>query len=167
MKLTDYQKKKFIDLTLLIVAVVAVGFFLKTQLDHPVIIETEVAPSDYTVGKMTYENLEISSLTVLSSILKTDASFCEMHLLLTNDQDVIKEWAFDILYDVNGDQESDGDVTVAVRGNNGVYTAEITYDDKQGYGEVWFENQTLTIRIPNQLKYQITDETAYRFVENE
>ena len=167
MKLTDYQKKKFIDLTLLIVAVIAVGFFLKTQLDHPVIIENEEVTSEYTVGEMTYDPLHISTLTVLSSVLKTDASFCEMHMLLSNDQDLTEKWAFNILFDVDGSRESNGDVEVAVRGNNGMYSAEITYNDKRGVGEVWIENQILTIRIPNQQTYQMNDETAYRFAENE
>lgn len=61
--MTEYQKKKLIDLILVIIAIVVVGLFLRTQLINPIILETETTNE---------EPLEVKDGSIITNQYSTD-----------------------------------------------------------------------------------------------
>ncbi|GAB6108447.1 hypothetical protein [Fusibacter bizertensis] len=121
--MTDYQKKKLIDLALILVGIVLVGLFLRTQLKDPIVIEVEnpepSTESSYFIGGYTEDNQDPDlpvNMDIKTVEVKMDTAYIDIKIgfddiPVTLEGD-ISQLKFEILFDVNKDDDKAGDIIV-------------------------------------------------------
>lgn len=125
--MTDYQKKKLVDLGFLLVGIVLVGLFLRSQLLNPKIIQEDTAQTtpvlsegqQYILVTPYSEENETGTLgfsDLIGLTFTQDAQFVDIYLKLSELPEVLETredmYAFQIYFDVNGDDSEKDDVLV-------------------------------------------------------
>ncbi len=192
--MTDFQKKKLIDLSFILVGIVLVGLFLKTQLSNPIILnvdETKELDSNktYLVGNHheDEENLENVGVADIKSISVTmDTAYIDVIVALRElpeklpIQTNVYNWS--IYFDVNDDESEKEDIIIehknvisssqqvdSASASDSIFTttiARLKPDEKEilGVGESAVEENMLLIRIPNSPKLDINENTPYKII---
>lgn len=121
--MTDYQKKKLIDLALILVGITLVGLFLRTQLKDPIIIEVEstepTTESSYFTGGYAVDDQDLDlpvNMDIKTVEVKMDTAYIDIKIgfddiPVTLEGDISK-LKFEILFDVNKDDDKAGDIIV-------------------------------------------------------
>ena len=128
--MTDYQKKKLIDLGFLLVGIILVGLFLRSQLLNPKIIQEDTdqtAPvlsdgQQYILTTPYSEESETGTLGFSDLIgveFVQDAQFIDIYLKLSELPEVLETredtYQFQIYFDVDGNDSEKDDVLVKVQ----------------------------------------------------
>jgi len=171
MKLTEYQKKKLVDLALLIVAALVVGFFLKTQLSDPIVLDIsdQLEAEGYGTGKQVFDHLILDGIEIDSSELRIDSAFIEVHIKASSilDEAIWRDHAINwqISFDSDQNAQETGDVSVSIK-QEGLTKDDLKVSfqlkDWQGTGEAGVDGKEIIIRIPNNEKLKIDSGTAYK-----
>jgi len=194
--MTEYQKKKMIDLTLVIIGIVLVGLFLRTQLSNPIIIKTDEETNkplgEYAVGSNLEDEEDVQlpdfiDLKATSILINPD--YIDILITLRGIPETVplnsNEYSWTVSFDVNGDGEAYDDVIItheltksanlaileASIDEEGVFETTIKQMDGDtesllGAGESVVDGNTLYIRIPNSSKLEISEETPYHIAVN-
>ncbi len=144
--MTDYQKKKLIDLSLILVGIVLVGLFLRTQLKNPVIINVDsteaTTESSYFTGGYAVDDQDPDlpvSMDIKTVEVKMDNSYIDIKIgfdeIPSALEGNVSKLDFEILFDVNQDDDKAGDIIVrhTYKGNG----------EFQGYAGDMFESTLL------------------------
>ncbi len=192
--MTDFQKKKFIDLSLIAVGIVLVGLFLKTQLTNPIILNidetTESNQSNvYLTGNHHADDEDLGNMGVadIKSISVTmDSAYIDMVIELRELPKMLQiqenSYNWSIYFDINGDDTELGDIVIAHKNDSStsavidmaaasdeIFTTTIKRLNKGeietlGIGESAVEGNMLLIRIPNSKKLEINENTPYKVI---
>lgn len=161
--MTEYQKKKLIDLILVIIAIVIVGLFLRTQLINPIILETETtseAPQAVIDGRIvtdqyTTDRYKTDAIAIQAINRSGDEQYLDVQLVLNAfDEKNISDVGLVI------EMASDDTYTIVVNSSGGKTLSEIVANLNEAFlknsaGEVLSEisvaeeNHSLQIQIPN------------------
>ena len=125
--MTDYQKKKLIDLGFVLVGVVLVGLFLRTQLLNPKIIQVD----SETMNPVLSEGKQYILVTPYTEESETgidgfadvvgvsftqDAQFVDLYLTMGELPEFLNlkedRYSFSFYFDVNGDEADRDDVII-------------------------------------------------------
>lgn len=192
--MTDFQKKKLIDLSFIIVGVILVGLFLKTQLSNPIILnvdETKELDSNktYLVGNHHEddENPENAGVADIKSISVTmDSAYIDVVIALRELPEKLpiqtNEYNWSIYFDVNEDDSEKDDIIIehknvisssqqvdSASATDALFTttiARLKLEEIEilGLGESAVEENMLLIRIPNSSKLDINENTPYKII---
>ena len=128
--MTDYQKKKLIDLGFLLVGIILVGLFLRSQLLNPKIIQEDTNKTtpvlsegqQYILVTPYSEESETGTLgfsDLIGLTFTQDSQFVDIYLKLSALPEVLETrddmYAFQVYFDVNGDDSEKDDVLVKVQ----------------------------------------------------
>ena len=188
--MTDYQKKKMIDLSLVIIGIILVGLFLRTQLSNPIIIEVDdaeqnTAAGDYVIGQL-FEDEEETLLPEFADIkaseIRMDSEYIDILITLRGIPETLSldsnPLKYSIFFDINKDGETRDDViiiheyigasdsVVSIDGESQFETKIIQMDGEVetllGAGEAVVDANILYIRIPNSSKLEIDEKTPFK-----
>lgn len=192
--MTDFQKKKLIDLSFIIVGIILVGLFLKTQLSNPIILnvdETKELDSNktYLVGNHHEddENPENAGVADIKSISVTmDSAYIDVVIALRELPEKLpiqtNEYNWSIYFDVNEDDSEKDDIIIehknvisssqqvdSASASDALFTttiARLKLEEIEilGLGESAVEENMLLIRIPNSSKLDINENTPYKII---
>jgi len=184
--MTEFQKKKLIDLSLIIVSIILVGLFLKTQLSNPIILnidettESEINKT-YLVGSHheDVENLDsigVADLTSISVVMDSAyidvvVALRELPVRLPTENN---KYNWTIYFDVDGDNTEQGDILIEHKNDlssfqNTLFTTTIMRINAKetellGLGESEVDGNLLLIRIPNSKMLEINENTPYKVI---
>lgn len=128
--MTDYQKKKFIDLGFLLVGIILVGLFLRSQLLNPKIIQEDTDQTtpvlsegqQYILTTPYSEESETGTLGFSDLIgveFTQDVQYVDIIIKLSELPEVLDTrenmYQFQIYFDVDGDESEKDDVLVRVQ----------------------------------------------------
>lgn len=195
--MTDYQKKKLIDLGFLLVGIVLVGLFLRSQLLNPKIIQEDTAQTtpvlsegqQYILKTPYSEESETGTLgfsDLIGLTFTQDAQFVDIYLKLGELPEVLETredmYAFQIYFDVNGDDSEKDDVLVKFQSQpiddssawkTLAETFEVTLlqldgsnEDFLAQGEWSVVDDQLLIRIPYSKKLGLDGKTPVKVTLN-
>lgn len=195
--MTDYQKKKLIDLGFLLVGIVLVGLFLRSQLLNPKIIQEDTAQTtpvlsegqQYILVTPYSEENETETLgfsDLIGLTFTQDAQFVDIYLKLSELPEVLETredmYAFQIYFDVNGDDSEKDDVLVKFQSQpiddpnawkNLAETFEVTLlqldgssEDFLAQGEWSVVDDKLLLRIPYSKKLGLDGKTPVKVTLN-
>lgn len=143
--MTEYQKKKLIDLVLVVTGIVLVGLFLRTQLSNPIILEVdetesqEVLNGDYVVGESFEDEEELSLpeyVDIRSSEIRIDKDYIDILITLRGlpkslpiESTALK---YSVFFDVNQDGFTSDDVIITHEylGESSTADSTIAIDDE-------------------------------------
>ncbi len=192
--MTDYQKKKFIDLGLIIIGIICVGLFLRTQLSHPIIFdyeETTEAEQMWTTLTGNYheddenpKNVGVADIKSLSVTM--DLAYIDVVIELRELPEMLpmqeNAYNWSIYFDVNADDTEKDDILIEHKNNvllsramdhatanDDVFTTTIKRLKKDeieilGVGESAVDGNMLLIRVPNSKKLGINEKTRYKVI---
>lgn len=166
--MTDYQKKKMIDLGLALFAVVLVGLFLRTQLKNPIMIDVgapEIITTGGYVNTWNYDgsDQEADAIKINQVSMTLDDAFLDV--LITHDQMAQTEPVkWQIWFDSNTDDGVEGDVYIDVDEALKVNISRMENGEAVlfGEGEATFDEGVLLVRMPNSRRLDIKEGTPYR-----
>jgi len=189
--MTDFQKKKLIDLSFIIVGIILVGLFLKTQLSNPIILNVdETTESDlnktYLVGNHheDAENLEIVGVADIKSIsVAMDTDYIDVVIELRELPEMLpideNQYNWSVYFDVDEDGTELDDIVIEHK-NEASSSDQAAASDEPfttlikrlksdetetlGVGESAVEGNLLMIRIPNSKKLEINENTPYKII---
>ena len=161
--MTEYQKKKLIDLILVIIAIVIVGLFLRTQLINPIILDTETTseqPLEVQDGRIIVDqyatdlyNTDAVSIQAINR--SADEQYLDVQLVLNPfDEQNIADFGVEI------EMASDDVYTIVVNSSGGKSLSEIITNVNEAYfenkaGEILSEisvaegDHLIQIQVPN------------------
>ena len=114
--MTDFQKKKLIDLSFIIVGIILVGLFLKTQLSNPIIINVdETSESELNKAYLTgnhHEDLDdlnnVGVADLKSITVAMDDAYIDVVVALRELPEMLpienNTYNWSIYFDVDGDE---------------------------------------------------------------
>ncbi|OJV66607.1 MAG: hypothetical protein BGO41_04060 [Clostridiales bacterium 38-18] len=161
--MTEYQKKKLIDLILVIIAVVIVGFFLRTQLVNPIILDAETtneAPLEVNEGKIISDqyatelyNAEALAIQLIER--KSDEQYLDIQLTF---KPLVDNAVAD--FELKVEMESDDTYTILAKSTGGKSLTQIVdnlvdADIQNHSGEILSElsvaenDNRVQIQVPN------------------
>ncbi len=161
--MTEYQKKKLIDLILVIIAVVIVGFFLRTQLVNPIILDAETtneAPLEVKEGKIisdqyATELFNAEALAIQLIERKSDEQYLDIQLTF---KPLVDNAVAD--FELKVEMESDDTYTILAKSTGGKSLTQIVdnlvdADIQNHSGEILSElsvaenDNRVQIQVPN------------------
>jgi len=190
--MTDFQKKKLIDLSFIVVGIILVGLFLKTQLSNPIILNVdETSESELNKAYLSgnhHEDLEdLNNVGVadLKSISVTmDDAYIDLVVALRELPEMIpiekNTYNWSIYFDVDDDGTELNDIVIEHKNEASATSlvekasvsdtlfittiARLNKDEFEilGVGESAVEGNLLLIRIPNSKKLEINENTPYK-----
>jgi hypothetical protein len=186
--MTDIQKKKLIDLGFIIVGIILVGLFLKTQLSNPILINVDEKSEDkpYLVGSHHEddEDLENSGVSDIKSIsIAMDNAYIDVVIELREMperhplQNNTYNWS--VFFDVDDDGTEIDDIVIEHKNEASTSELAAASDDAfttlikrlktdeieiLGVGESAVEGNMLLLRIPNSNKLKINENTPYKII---
>lgn len=166
--MTDYQKKKLIDLVLALIAVVLVGLFLRTQLKDPIIIVSEtpevITEGGYVNTWMYESNAEDSDERMIDRVsVSMDEAFLDVTITQSQKaQPEILKWQ--IWFDSNEDEAVEGDLLISIDKALNVSLSRIENGEavQFGEGEASLDEGVLLVRLPNSRRIDIVEETPFK-----
>lgn len=186
--MTEFQKKKLIDLSLIIVGIILVGLFLKTQLSNPIILNVDDTTENntYLVGNYHEddENLDNSGVADIKSISVTmDNAYIDVVIELRELPETLSlqnnSYNWSIFFDVDSDETELDDIVIEHKNessSSGLAAASeepfatvikrLSSDETEilGVGESAVEGNMLLLRIPNSNKLDIDENTPYKII---
>lgn len=186
--MTEFQKKKLIDLSFIVVGIILVGLFLKTQLSNPIILNVDETTENktYLVGNYHEddENLENSGVADIKSISVTmDNAYIDVVIELRELPELLSlkdnSYNWSIFFDVDSDESEIDDIVIehkneasssgqAVASDEPFTTVikRLKSDETEilGVGESAVEGNMLLLRIPNSNKLEINEKTPYKII---
>ena len=161
--MTEYQKKKLIDLILVIIAIVIVGLFLRTQLINPIILDTETTseqPLEVQDGRIIIDQYatdlyKTDAISIQAINRSADEQYLDVQLVLNPfDEQNIADFGVEI------EMASDDVYTVVVNSSVGKSLSEIITNLNEAYfenkaGEILSEisvaegDHLIQIQVPN------------------
>lgn len=187
--MTDYQKKKLIDLVLILVGIIFVGMFLRTQLKDPIIIEVDSTKPQversYFTGGYVIDNQDSelpSNMDIQTVEVKMDTAYIDIKITFgqipSELEGIISKLDLEILFDVNQDDDRLDDIIVkhVYKGNGAFdgYTGDsfesmLIKNEKDGekvLSAVVVEqvDNTLLVQVPFTQKLGIDSETPVKVV---
>lgn len=186
--MTEFQKKKLIDLSFIVVGIILVGLFLKTQLSNPIILNVDetIENKTYLVGNYHEddENLENKGVSDIKSISVTmDNAYIDVVVELRELPDLLSlknnSYNWSIYFDIDSDETELDDIVIEHKNEASPLDLAAASDepfttvikrlksDKTeilGVGESAVEGNMLLIRIPNSNKLEINDKTPYKII---
>ncbi|HSN65381.1 MAG TPA: hypothetical protein VLS94_02020 [Fusibacter sp.] len=186
--MTEFQKKKLIDLSFIIVGIILVGLFLKTQLSNPIILNVDETAENktYLVGNYHEddENLENSGVADIKSVSVTmDKAYIDVVIELRELPELISlqnnSYNWSIFFDVDSDETEVDDIVIEHKNeaSSSDFAAvsdepfatvikRLKLDETEilGVGESAVEGNMLLLRIPNSNKLEINDNTPFKII---
>lgn len=161
--MTEYQKKKLIDLILVIIAIVIVGLFLRTQLINPIILDTESTseqPLEVQDGRIIIDQYatdlyKTDAISIQAINRSADEQYLDVQLVLNPfDEQNIADFGVEI------EMASDDVYTIVVNSSGGKSLSEIITNVNEAYfenkaGEILSEisvaegDHLIQIQVPN------------------
>lgn len=161
--MTEYQKKKLIDLILVIIAIVIVGLFLRTQLINPIILDTETTseqPLEVQDGRIIIDQYatdlyKTDAISIQAINRSADEQYLDVQLVLNPfDEQNIADFGVEI------EMASDDVYTIVVNSSGGKSLSEIITNVNEAYfenkaGEILSEisvaegDHLIQIQVPN------------------
>lgn len=190
--MTDFQKKKLIDLSFIIVGIILVGLFLKTQLSNPIIINVdETSESELNKAYLTgnhHEDLDdlnnVGVADLKSITVAMDDAYIDVVVALRELPEMLpienNTYNWSIYFDVDGDGTELDDIVIEHKNevsttrvvekasvSDALFTttiARLKKDESEilGVGESAVEGNLLLIRIPNSKRLEINENTPYK-----
>lgn len=186
--MTEFQKKKLIDLSFIIVGIILVGLFLKTQLSNPIILNVDETPENktYLVGNYHEddENLENFGVADIKSIAVTmDNAYIDVVIELRELPQMLSilnnSYNWSIFFDVDSDETEVDDIVIEHKNEASSSDLAAASDEPfttvikrlksdeteiLGVGESAVEGNMLLLRIPNSNKLDINENTPYKII---
>jgi hypothetical protein len=186
--MTDIQKKKLIDLGFIIVGIILVGLFLKTQLSNPILINVDEKSEDkpYLVGSHHEddEDLENSGVSDIKSIsIAMDNAYIDVVIELREMPERLplqnNTYNWSVFFDVDDDGTEIDDIVIEHKNEASTSELAAASDDAfttlikrlktdeieiLGVGESAVEGKMLLLRIPNSNKLKINENTPYKII---
>ena len=186
--MTEFQKKKLIDLSLIIVGIILVGLFLKTQLSNPIILNVDETTENktYLVGNYHEddEKLENSGVADIKSISVTmDNAYIDVVIELRELPETLSlqnnSYNWSIFFDVDSDETELDDIVIEHKNESSSSDQAAASDEPfatvikrlrsdeteiLGIGESAVEGNMLLLRIPNSNKLDIDENTPYKII---
>lgn len=143
--MTEYQKKKLIDLVLVVTGIVLVGLFLRTQLSNPIILEVddieaqETVAGDYVIGNLIEDEEDLSLpeyVDVRASEIRIGQDYIDILITLRGLPKTLpiesNALRYSVGFDVNRDGLTSDDVIITheYSGESATANSAIAIDDE-------------------------------------